>query len=95
MSGKSNILKAVERVLFGTIQGRKNGITPVLIGEEHCEVELTLSETEYTRNDTQPTAYVDSIRRPVMYCNLLDQEYTYIKKVCADVLLKDVAKPIF
>ncbi len=94
-SGKSNVLRAIERVLFGTIYGRKQGITPVMNGAAHCKVELTLGETEYMRVDSQTTAYVNAAIRPIMFCNLLDQEYPYIKKVLADVLIQDKAKPLF
>lgn len=94
-AGKSNILRAIERCLFWTIYGRKQWITPVKIWEEHCRVALHIGEDARERNDGDTAAYVNAAMRPIMFCNLLDQEYPYIKKVLADILIQDKAKPMF
>lgn len=92
---KSNILYAIERVLFGTIQWRKQGIAPITFWKSNCLVNLTVADDEYERSNWNPTAYLDPMYRPIIFCNLLDQEYTYIKKVLAEIVIAKQAKELF
>ena len=92
-SGKSNILHSLERLLFATIHWAKNGIVPVMTDKESCMVKAEINGVEYIREPGQTTAFVDVMRRPIMFCNLLEQEYTYIKKTISDLCIqKDAMK---
>jgi hypothetical protein len=66
-----------------------------MFGKDTCKVELTLGDTTYDREPGNTTAYLDSMRRAIMYCDLLNQEYTYIKKVITEILIQDKAKELF
>lgn len=94
-SGKSNILRSVERVLFATINGAKTWIIPIQDGKDSCSVIFEMDGVVYDRDSGNTSAYLDAMWRPIIFCNLLDQEYAYIKKVLSDVVLTADAIKLF
>lgn len=94
-SGKSNILHAFEWLLFATIHWSKTGIVPTMTGKESCIVSADIGGVEYLREPGQTSAFMDVMRRPIMFCNLLEQEYTYIKKTISDICIQEDAMKMF
>ena len=93
-SWKSNTLYAIERCLFGTIQGRVKGMTALKYWADEVVVEVEFWGKSYDREWVGLGAYIDSKYRSLMFCNLLDQEPAYAKKVIADIVVKDQAKDL-
>ncbi len=76
------------------MNGRKRDVLPVRIWAEDCSITATLDWNNYSRNGKSGSAYIPVYLRPVIYCDLLEQEGRYIKEVLAETFIADYAKEL-
>ena len=65
------------------------------IWAEDCSIIATFGWINYERNWSIGRPYIPVYFRPVIFCDLLNQEARYIKEVLAEVFISDFAKKLF
>jgi DNA repair exonuclease SbcCD ATPase subunit len=93
-SWKSTMLYAVEWCLFGTIQGKIKWTTPYKHNTDFVSVEVAFGDKKFSRQDKNTWSYIDTKYRPIMFCNLLDQENADAKRIIADIVIRDEARDL-
>lgn len=89
-AGKSNVLYAVERCLFWTIQGKKRDMQALKYGEDNVSVSFNW----YARSKESWSWFIDNTYRPIMFCSVLDMDPATAKQIIGDIIIQEDAKKV-
>jgi len=95
-AGKSNTLRAIEWCLFWTVYWKQKWISISNSNKTRTIVSLNIDEDVYHKDSSEKTnQYIDDMLKPIMFCELLDQDSFIIKRILTQILLQEQAKKLF